>query len=287
MANFLWRNDGDLRFTEVALAAGVATNQNAVEQAGMGVDAADYDEDGWTDLVVTNFSHDFNTLHRNHGNMLFTDATYSANFKDSYSYLVWGVKFFDYDLDGWLDTFMANGHTYSILETNKQSDTTYKQVNSIYRNRRDGTFEPRTDQAGPALRVVESSRGLAVADLDGNGAPDIVVTNIDSTPTILMSRGSHGKWLHVSLQGTKSNRDGVGASIEVTAGGRTQTRDVNPFGSFLSQSSYDVMFGLGQADAAERVVVRWPSGTVDTLDGVPAGRRLAVVEGSGASVASE
>ncbi|MEE8412842.1 MAG: CRTAC1 family protein [Acidobacteriota bacterium] len=282
MANFLWRNEGSLRFRDVSLGAGVATNQNATEQAGMGADAGDYDEDGWTDLVVTNFSHDFNTLHRNRGGLLFTDATYTANFKDSYSYLAWGVKFVDYDLDGWLDVFMANGHTYSILETNKQSDTTYKQVNSIYRNRRDGSFEPRGAAAGPALEIVESTRGLAVGDLDGNGAPDFIVTNIDAPPTILMNRGADGRrWLHVSLEGTRSNRDGVGARIELTADGRTQSREVNPFGSFLSQSTYDVMFGLGQADVADRIVVRWPSGIVDEIDAVPAGRRVRIVEGVG------
>jgi hypothetical protein len=282
MANFLWRNDGNLRFVDVSLGAGVATNQNANEQAGMGVDAGDYDDDGWTDLVVTNFSHDFNTLHRNRGDLLFSDTTYTANFKDSYSNLVWGVKFVDYDLDGWLDAFMANGHTYSILKTNKQADTTYKQANSIYRNRRDGTFEPRGAAAGPALEILESTRGLAVGDLDGNGAPDLIVTNIDSAPTILMNRGGDGlRWLHVSLAGTRSNRDGVGARVELTAGGRTQFREVNPFGSFLSQGSYDVMFGLGQVDVVDRIVVRWPSGIVDEIQAVPAGRRVKIVEGAG------
>jgi len=282
MANFLWRNDGALRFTDVSLAAGVATNQNATEQAGMGVDAGDYDQDGKFDLVVTNFSHDFNTLHRNRGDLLFADATYTANFKDSYSYLVWGVKFVDYDLDGWLDAFMANGHTYSILETNTQADTTYKQVNSIYRNRRDGTFEPRGVMAGPAMQVLESSRGLAVGDLDGNGAPDFVTTNIDAAPTILMNRSlGERNWLHVSLQGTRSNRDGVGARIELSAQGHTQVREVNPFGSFLSQSSYDVMFGLGSAAMADRIVVRWPSGAVDEVAGVPGGDRATIVEGKG------
>ena len=282
MANFLWRNDGSLEFSDISLAAGVATNQNAILQAGMGVDAGDYDEDGWTDLVVTNFSHDFNTLHRNRGDMVFIDATYTANFSDSFSNLVWGVKFADYDLDGWLDALMANGHTYSILETNRQADTTYRQANSIYLNRGDGTFEPRGAAAGPGLAVVESSRGLAVGDLDGNGAPDFIATNIDATPTVLMNRGTAGRhWLYVSLTGTRSNRDGVGARIELTAGGRTQFREVNPFGSFLSQSSYDVMFGLGQATAADRIVVRWPSGVIDEIEAVQAGRRLRIVEGVG------
>jgi hypothetical protein len=282
MANYLWRNEGSLRFTDVSLAAGVATNQNAVEQAGMGVDAGDYDEDGWVDLVVTNFSHDFNTLHRNLGELLFTDATYSANFSDSYSYLVWGVKFTDYDLDGRLDAFMANGHTYSILETNSQADTTYKQANSIYRNRSEGVFEPRGAAAGPGFEVLESSRGLAIGDLDGNGAPDLIVTNIDAAPTILINRAEQqAQWLHVALRGTRSNRDGVGARIELTAGGRTQFREVNPFGSFLSQSSFDVMFGLGQATTAERIVVRWPSGVIDEIEAVQAGRRVTIVEGEG------
>jgi len=282
MANFLWRNDGSLRFTDVALGAGVATNQNATEQAGMGVDAGDYDGDGLIDLVVTNFSHDFNTLHRNHGGLRFTDATYAANFKDSYSFLVWGVKFVDYDLDGWLDAFMANGHVYTILMTNQQTDTTYKQRNSIYRNRGDGTFEPRSPAAGPGLEFEESSRGLATGDLDADGKPDFIVTNIDAAPNILINRGEAERgWLALALEGTRSNRDGIGARVELTAGGRTQLRELNPFGSFLSQNAYDVMFGLGSAETAERIVVRWPSGIVDEVAGVRAGQRVKIVEGAG------
>jgi len=281
-SNYLWRNDGGLRFRDVALGAGVATDENAREQSGMGTDAADYDGDGLFDLVVTNFSHDFNTLHRNHGELEFTDTTYEAGFKDSYTHLVWGTKFFDYDNDGWLDLFMANGHIYPALNRHTQTNSTYKQKNTLYRNRGDGTFDNRTDHAGSGLALVESTRGMAVADLDADGDLDMVLTNIDAVPNILINEGGNAaSWFAVTLVGTESNRDAVGARVELVAGGRTQLREVNPFGSFLSQSDYALHFGLGDVARVERLTVRWPSGTTEEFHDLEARRRLVIVEGLG------
>jgi hypothetical protein len=281
MANFLWVNQGDFRFEERALSAGVATDQNAREQAGMGVDAADYDGDGLIDLVVTNFSHDFNTLHKNRGELRFSDATYQANFKDSYKYLVWGTKFFDFDLDGWIDVFMANGHIYSVLETYSQANTSYRQQNSLYHNRGDGSFVPVADNAGSGMRIEQSSRGMAVGDLDNDGDVDFVVTNIDGKPNLMINQGRNENGsLTLTLEGRASNRDAIGARVELVVDGRTQTREVNPFGSFLSQSSHDLIFGLAAAESAESLVVTWPSGTVDRLGPVAAGR-WRLIEGSG------
>ena len=285
--NHLWRNDGDLRFTDVSTLAGVATNEDAKEQAGMGADVADYDGDGRTDVVVTNFSHDWNTLYRNQGGMYFVDETFSAGFRDSYMKLAWGVKFFDYDNDGWLDLMVANGHLYPQVDANPHLNTSYDQPNSLYRNLGDGTFANRAEHSGPGLREVKSSRGLAVADFDRNGALDVIVTNIDSTPTLLRNEGTPHGWVSLRLVGTRSNRDAVGARAELEAGGRRQIREVNPFGSYLSQGSHTLHFGLGSEQNVDRVTIRWPSGQTDEIENLTPRRFYTVTEGQGISATAE
>lgn len=283
--NFLWRNDGGLRFTEIAALAGVATNEDAKEQAGMGVDAGDFDGDLRQDLFVTNFSHDWNTLYRNRGDMVFSDDTFPAGLRDSYRYLAWGTKFFDYDNDGWLDLFVANGHIYTDVDRHPQLGTSYRQENFLYRNLGGRGFENRTPSAGPGLRLVDSSRGVAVADVDRDGDLDLVVTHIDSTPNLLINEGGNRRaWIALKLEGTRSNRDAVGARVVLEAGGRKQLREVNPYGSYLSQGDPALHFGLGDAEVVDRVTIRWPSGLTEVLERLPARSFLTVVEGRGAAV---
>jgi len=281
-SNFLWRNEGDLRFENVALLAGVATNEDAKEQAGMGVDAADYDDDGRTDLFVTNFSHDWNTLYRNQGNGLFLDASFTAGLRDSYLPLAWGTRFFDFDNDGWLDLFVANGHIYPNVDDHPELKLGYRQENLLYRNGGDGTLANVVKLAGPGMAIVDGTRGAATTDIDRDGDLDLVLTNVDARPNLLRNDGGNrAGWLSVLLAGTDSPRDAVGATLELTAGGRVQHRQVNPFGSYQSQSSYAVHFGLGEATTVERLTIRWPSGHVETLDDLPARRFLTVTEGRG------
>ncbi len=281
-ANYLWRNDGGLRFTEIGAMAGVATNEDAKEQAGMGTDAGDYDGDGRLDLVVTNFSHDWNTLYRNRGNLTFVDETFRAGFRDSYMKLVWGVKFFDYDNDGWLDLFMANGHIYPEVEKHTELNTPYRQTNSLYRNRGDGTFENRSEGSGPGMELAELTRGVAVFDYDLDGDPDLALTNLDG-PLRLLRNDSEtaGSWIAFRLIGEVSNRDAIGARITLQAAGRTLMREVNPYGSFLSQSSHRVHFGLGPSSVAAGVSIRWPSGQVDELGDLEPGKLYEIHEGRG------
>ncbi len=282
VGNFLWKNNGSLRFKEIGAMAAVATNEDAVEQAGMGVDAADYNGDGSVDLFVTNFSHDWNTLYRNRGGIFFLDATFEARLADAFPMLAWGTKFLDVDNDGWLDLFVANGHIYPEVDDHSGLATNFKQLNSLYLNKGDGMFENYTARAGPGLSIVESTRGLAVGDIDRDGALDVVLSNVDAPLNLLLNRGHpQGSWIAFRLRGVDSNRDAIGTRLTVYANGRKQIREVNPYGSYRSQSSHVVHFGLGSATRVDRLQVRWPSGIVEELKGLDAAKFYTITEGRG------
>jgi hypothetical protein len=281
LANDLWRNDGGLRFSEAAIGAGVASNEDAKEQAGMGTDAGDYDGDGRFDLAVTNFSHDWNTLYRNRGALQFVDDTFAAGLRDTFLGLGWGVKFLDANNDGLLDLFSVNGHIYPEVDEQPGLNTGYRQRNVLYLNRGEGRLIDVSLRAGPALAAEGSSRGLAVADLNLDGALDLLITNIDDAPNLLINESTGGNWLQVRLFGERSNRDGIGARLQLETDGRTLLREQNPFGSYLSQSSYLVHFGVGDATRVDRLTVTWPSGQVDRIEGVESNRTITVREGAG------
>jgi hypothetical protein len=282
VANFLFRNDGEMRFQEIGAFANVATNEDAKDQAGMGTDAADFDGDGRIDLIVTNFSHECNTVHRNEGNLFFTDATFEVGFRDSFLKLVWGVKFFDYDNDAWLDVYAANGHIYTEVDGEARLNTSYKQVNSLYRNLGGGKFEDVTEVSGPGLAIAECSRGVAVFDVDRDGDRDLLVTNLDSTPSLLRNDGGDRRsWVSFLLRGVRSNRDAVGARLTVETGDHVQVRDANPFGSYQSNSSYEVHFGLAEAETVDRLSIVWPSGESEELTDLPARMFYEITEGQG------
>ena len=257
VVNQLWRNDGKMPLVEIGAMSGTATNENAEEQAGMGVDAADYDDDGFIDLFVTNFALDWNTLYVNEGGMRFRDGTFEAGLSDSWKYMGWGTKFFDFDHDGQLDLAIANGHIYPQVDEHPQIGSSYRQPNQLLRNVGNGRFEPVTDAA---WNEELNSRGLALIDYDTDGDLDVVLTHIDAPPSLLRNDvGSRRNWISIHLEGTSSNRDGIGARIELKIGDRTLTRIVNPYGSFQSQSTAAVHFGLGDAEYIDKLTVYWPS----------------------------
>jgi hypothetical protein len=259
--NFLFRNNGDKTFTEVGAQAGAAFDVNGRPQAGMGVDMADYDNDGDLDLFVTNFADDHFTLYRNEGDGTFSDISARAGFAPTW-FLGWGTQFVDFDLDGLLDLVAVNGHvqpSYDVAQR-KARLAGYRQRPVIYHHDANGAMREIGVSVGGAFTRTYNSRGLAVADLNNDGQMDVVFTNQEERPTVLMNQGVPGNWIEIKLRGTKSNRSAIGARVTLRAGDRTQMREVKSGASFLSQSDLRLHFGLGDAKAIDELKIRWPSG---------------------------
>jgi enediyne biosynthesis protein E4 len=265
-ANWLYRNDGRGRFTEVGAASGAAYSEDGRAQAGMGVDAGDYDNDGRLDLIVTNFSHDYSTLRHNDGAMTFSDVSMVSGIGvATLPTLGWGVGFLDYDNDGRLDLFVANGHIFPEIDA-QQMGTTWKEPNQLFHDEGGGRFKEVTTQAGPGFQELHSARGAAFGDLDDDGDIDIVVNNIDETPSLLRNDGGNAAhWIGFRLIGARRNRGAVGARVALSAGGLRQTREVHAGSSHNSSSDPRLLFGLGKTAAVESVEIRWPLGRTQTL----------------------
>ena len=279
----LYRNRGDGTFEDVSLQSGAGYSQQGRAQAGMGVDAGDYDGDGRLDLFVTTFQDDYNTLYHNDGKLRFSDVTYAAKIGQvSFTRLSWGTGFQDFDNDGWPDIFVASGHVYPQVDAARLPQETYAQQNQVLRNLGDGTFADVTAGAGPGMQVVKSSRGVAFGDYDGDGRTDAVVVNMDDTVTLLhnTTRNDH-HWLTVRAVGARANRDGIGARVRVRAGGRDQVREVRTSGSFASSNDPRAHFGLGAAAKIELLEVKWPGGATQTFNEVPIDRVVVVSEEEG------
>lgn len=286
--HFLWSNDGDGTFTNVALVAGLALSEAGTPQAGMGATLGDHDGDGRFDLYITTFADDYFTLYHDDGGGFFTDVTAAAGLKSAtHASLGWGCAFFDMDNDGDPDLFVSNGHVYPSMDS-LALETRYRQKNQIFENVGGGRFEEVTARAGPGLLVEKSSRGAAFGDIDNDGDIDIVVSNIDDHPTLLRNDGGNAQhWVKVRLRGTRSALDAVGARVSVTAAGRRQVQPVVGGTSYLSSNDPRLHFGLGPATRVDEIEVRWPSGLVERFGDVPADRLLTIEEGSGRVDATE
>ncbi len=271
--NHLFVNQGDGTFSEEALLAGVAMGENAESQACMGVDVADFNGDGFMDIVATNFSEEPNALYAGAARLLFLNvANRSGLGLASFYRLAWGVNWLDADLDGDLDLFVANGHIYPQVDL-KGLDVHYRQPNQLFVNRA-GRLAPSPSEAG--LAVEKSSRGSAVGDLDNDGDMDIVVNNMDDTPTLLRNETIRaGHWLLLDLRGKGANRLALGARVEVETEALKMSREVRGGGGYLSQNDLRLHFGLGSAKTA-KVEIRWPDGSRTELPDVAADRILQV-----------
>jgi hypothetical protein len=281
--SYLYRNKGDGTFEEGALLAGVAVSDDGMEQAGMGIDFGDYDNDGWLDITKSNFAFQYSNLYHNEHDGRFVDRASSVAgiAVPTYSLVKWGTKFIDYDNDGWKDIVVANGHVYPYLRRTPPGGETYDQPRLLFRSLSNGRFTDVSRESGPGILQARSSRGLAAGDLDNDGDVDLVVVNIDDTPSILRNDGGNARsWLTVKLRGTASNRLGLGARIVARSGALEQTAEATTAGSIYSASDSRVHFGLGTATQAD-LEIRWPSGRVQTLKPVPANRIVEVDEDLG------
>jgi hypothetical protein len=276
--SYLYRNKGNGTFEEGALLAGVAVSDDGMEQAGMGTDFGDYDNDGWLDLTKSNFSFQYTNLYHNEHDGRFADRAASAGIAvPTYSLVKWGTKFLDYDNDGWKDILVAAGQVYPYLRKSPPGGETYDQPRLLFRNLGNGRFADVSRESGPGILQERSSRGIAVGDLDNDGDLDVVVVNMDDTPSILRNDGGNARsWLTIRLRGTKSNRMGLGARVTATTPDGRQIAEATTSGSIFSASDSRVHFGLGSATQAD-LEIRWPSGKVQTLRAVPA-RQIVVVD---------
>jgi hypothetical protein len=282
--NYLFVNRGDGRFEERGLPSGVAFSGDGNEQASMGVDAADYDNDGRLDLYSAHFASDYATLYRNLGGLLFEDVTARAGIREpGWPFVKWGTGLVDLDHDGWKDIVHANGHVYPHLRAAAGRETYEQPALSVYLNNRDGTFRDASGEVGPDATRRVRGRGTAFADLDNDGDLDVVVACLDSTPLVLRNDGPPGRFLSFRAVGRRGNRDGIGARITVRTGTLSQVREVKRTLSIYSASDPRAHFGLGDAAKADLVRVEWPGGKVDEFRDVPAGRHYVVDEAEGLS----
>ena len=283
--NKLYRNNGNGTFTEKAVVAGVAFSEDGVARAGMGVDAVDYDRSGATSLLITNFSNQMLSLYHNEGKGLFVDeAPRSEIGRASLLTLGFGCFFFDYDLDGWPDILIANGHIDSDIQR-VQPNVKYAMPPHLFRNRGKGDFVEVTSSLGAAFAAPRVGRGAAYADIGNRGRLDLLLST-NGGPAYLFQNEANGtaatnKSLRLKLVGTKSNRDGIGAVVRVTAGGDWQSQMLRSGSSYLSASELVLTYGLAQHDHADSIEIRWPSGQIEKLSNVGAGQTITVTEGKG------
>jgi enediyne biosynthesis protein E4 len=280
--SLLYHNNCKGGFTEVGAEAGVAYSSDGREQAGMGIDAADYDRDGWPDIVKTNFSDDANNLYHNDHNGEFTDLAGAAGIGPiSYPYLGFGAKFFDFDNDGWPDIFIVNGHVDPQVE-GQSFGVGYAERPFLFHNLKNGKFEEIGEKSGAALTRKYVGRAAVAADFWNRGRQDLLLTNLDASPVLLRNEvPSPGHWLQIRTIGTKSNRDGFGAKVEIIAEESTRHDEVRAGASFESSNDPRVHFGLGSATRVAAIVIRWPSGQVDKLGPEAADQELVVQERGG------
>ena len=282
MPNFLFHNNRDGTFTELAYAAGVAVGIDGQFEAGMGVDAADTTGMGMPDLIVTHLDQQLARFYRNQGGGAFEDATFRSKISYATFHLSgFGTRFLDYDNDGKPDLFMANGHVLDNIER-YHADTKYGEPKLMFRNLGDGTFADVSAHLGPDFVAPRVSRGAAVGDFDNDGDLDLLVSNNGEAPQLLRNDGGNADhWLEIFLIGTKSNRDGVGAHVRVTAGDLVLHEQRKGGMSYQSAQDPRLHFGLGQHEKVDAIEIVWPSKAVTKLRDLQANQIIAVKEGEG------
>jgi len=282
MAAFLYRNDGNGKFTDIGLESGAALGDDGHEQAEMGIALGDYNHNGRQSMAVTDFALDNTPLYRNDGKWNFEDVSYAAGVGLASVPLVkWGIAFVDLDNDGWLDLVTVAGHVYPQADT-FVSGAKYREPKLVQFNQGNATFCDASDQSGAAILEPRVSRGLAIGDLFNDGNMDLVVEDLVGKPMVLRNPGLPGRhWISFELAGTKSNRMAIGARLKVVAGDMTQTAEIHSGGSYISMSDTRVHFGLGPATKIDTLEIQWPSGKTETIKDLAADKFYSILEGSG------
>ena len=280
--NFLFQNDGQGHFQEVGLLAGIGYNYEGRENASMGVDCGDYDNDGLLDLFMTDYTDEAPVLYHNLGEGLFEDVTSEVGAgARAFPHTNWGTAFVDFDHDGYRDLFIANGHVmdnYHLIDDR----TAYRVQNILLQNQKGKQFRDVTDICGNGLDPVEASKGLAADDLDNDGDVDLVILNANAPPTILRNDSSTGRhWLQVALQGTRTNRDGVGSRVRVVAGDLVQIAELHSGRGYQSHFGTRLHFGLADRGRVDRVEVRWLGGHTEVFHNVEPDRLVVLRQGAG------
>jgi len=285
--NFLFLNKHDGTFQDVSLVSGLAASEDGRYEAGMGIDAADVDGDGWLDVYITHLDFELNRLYHNNHDGTFDDYTYRSGIGNK-AILLSGVsmKFLDYDNDGWNDIVQLNGAMLDNVQL-YHSEVSYKEPLLMFRNLGKGQFEKVSDSLGPDFLRPVAGRGIATADYDNDGDIDIAINNRGDYPELLRNDGGNlNHWLEVLLIGTRSNRDGIGASLKLTSEGFVHVEQSKGGMSYMSASDPRIFFGLGKRTKIESLEITWPSGQVDKLTGLPVDRVIAVKEGTGIAARS-
>jgi hypothetical protein len=279
--NFLFHNEGSGRFSEVGLLAGVAVARDGKPRAGMGTEFADYDGDGKLDLVVTNHEFETTSLFHNDGRGTFVDVTLDAGISSpTLPFVGFGVAFADIDNDADLDLGIVNGHVIDNTAMFR-AGSTHAQRKLLFQNTNGRRFAEVGRQSGPGFARDDVGRALLAGDIDNDGDVDVVVTNNGGAAEVLRNGGTGRNSIEIRLVGSRSNRDGLGSRITVTAGGRTQVREVKSGSSYLGQNDLRVHVGLGEATRVDRIDLRWSAGTTETIPGVPANQIVTITEGKG------
>ena len=277
-ANF-FMNNRDGTFREEALLRGVGFSENGMAQAGMGVAAGDYDNDGWLDILKTNFSDEGVDLFHNDGEGTFTNMSGAAGLARKSHYVSWGCGFFDPDNDGLADILYVSGHVYPELER-IHSDTTYREPRVLYRNLGNGVFEEVSQLAGSSITTPSTGRGLAFGDFNNDGCVDAVINNQNAPPSLLrFTRRNGNHWITIKLVGVKSNRSAIGARIKCVTAAFSQIDEVRSGGSYISQNDLRIHFGLGEKTSVDLIEIQWPSGAVDRLRNISSDQFVKIVEG--------
>jgi hypothetical protein len=281
LPSFLFRNRGDRRFEEAGLVSGTLLPESGQEISAMGADFRDYDNDGRPDLFVTALAGESFPLYRNLGRGQFQDVSWRARLASAVAGRSgWSNAIVDLDNDGWKDLFTANSHVNDAID--RFESRSYRETNSVFRNRGDGTFEDLSTASGLAAAEPRAHRGAGIGDLDGDGRLDVVVSALGEPAELWRNESPAGHWLALRLVGTKSNRDAIGAVVKLEARGdprwREQWNHVSPAAGYASASAGPLHFGTGAATTIDRVTVRWPSGAVQVLEHVPVDQTLTVKE---------